>query len=94
LLYRGVPVEDLWKQIRYIDKLNFRLASIRVLRSAEVDIRADGTLDYPDELLRELDYTVCSVHSHFAFGKQQRTERIPRAMDNRYFNNLGHATGR
>jgi DNA polymerase (family X) len=91
---RGVPVDDLRKQIRFIDKLNSRSARIRVLKSAEVDILADGTLDYPDELLKELDYTVCSVHSRFAFGKQEQTERILRAMDNRYFNILGHATGR
>jgi len=91
---RGVSVEDLWKQIRFIDKLNGRLNGIRVLKSAEVDILADGSLDYPDDLLRELDYTVCSVHSRFAFGKSQQTERILRAMDNRYFNILGHATGR
>jgi DNA polymerase (family X) len=91
---RGVPVEDLRKQIRFIDKLNSRLTGIRVLKSAEVDILADGQLDYPDELLKELDYTVCSVHSRFGFGKQEQTERILRAMDNRYFNILGHATGR
>ena len=90
---RGVTAEDLWKQIRFIDKLNSHLG-IRVLKSAEVDILADGALDYPDELLRELDYTVCSVHSRFALGKQEQTERILRAMDNRYFNILGHATGR
>jgi DNA polymerase (family 10) len=59
-----------------------------------VDILADGSLDYPDDLLRELDYTVCSIHSRFAFAKEQQTERILRAMDNRYFNILGHATGR
>jgi DNA polymerase (family 10) len=91
---RGVSVEDLWQQIRFIDKLNSRLHGIRVLKSAEVDILADGSLDYPDDLLQELDYTVCSVHSRFAFGKEQQTERILRAMDNRYFNILGHATGR
>ena len=91
---RGVSVEDLWKQIRFIDKLNERPEGIRVLKSAEVDILADGSLDYPDDLLRELDYTVCSVHSRFAFGKGQQTERILRAMDNRYFDILGHATGR
>ena len=95
---RGVPVADLWKQVRAIDKLNdnlnSRLTGIQVLKSAEVDILADGTLDYPDELLAELDYTVCSVHSRFGFGKQEQTERILRAMDNRYFNILGHATGR
>lgn len=91
---RGVSIEDLRQQIRFIDKLNARLSGIRVLKSAEVDILADGTLDYPDELLRELDYTVCSVHSRFALGKQEQTERVLRAMDNRYFNILGHATGR
>jgi DNA polymerase (family 10) len=91
---RGVSVEDVWKQIRFIDKLNSRLNGIRVLKSAEVDILSDGTLDYPDDLLRELDYTVCSVHSRFASTRTQQTERILRAMDNRYFHILGHATGR
>jgi DNA polymerase (family 10) len=90
----GVSTENLWKQIGLIDKLNGRLQGIRILKSAEVDILADGKLDYPDELLRELDYTVCSIHSRFAFGKDQQTERILRAMDNRYFTILGHATGR
>lgn len=91
---RGVPVEDLWKQIRYIDKLNERFKGFRVLKSSEVDILVDGSLDYPDDLLRELDYTVCSIHSRFGLGKAEQTERIMRAMDNRYFNILGHATGR
>jgi len=91
---RGVTVENLWKQIRFIDKLNDRLDGIRVLKSAEVDILVDGSLDYPDDLLRELDYTVCSVHSRFGLDKAQQTKRILRAMDNRYFNILGHATGR
>ncbi len=87
-------VEDLWKQIRYIDKLNERLKGFRVLKSSEVDILADGSLDYPDDLLRELDYTVCSIHSRFGLARAEQTERIMRAMDNRYFNILGHATGR
>jgi DNA polymerase (family X) len=90
----GVSEENLWKQIRHIDRLNAKLGGIRVLKSAEVDILADGRLDYPDELLRELDYTVCSIHSRFGLGKAAQTERILRAMDNRYFNILGHATGR
>ena len=90
----GVSEEDLWRQIRFIDKLNARLSGIRVLKSAEVDILADGSLDYPDELLRELDYTVCSIHSRFGLGKAEQTQRILRAMDNPRFNILGHATGR
>lgn len=91
---RGVSIENLWAQIKYIDKLNGRLRGIRVLKSSEVDILADGSLDYPDDVLRELDYTVCSIHSRFGLDRQQQTDRLLRAMDNRYFNILGHATGR
>lgn len=90
----GVSEKDLWAQIKYIDKLNGRLRGFRILKSSEVDILADGSLDYPDDLLRELDYTVCSIHSRFALNREQQTERLLRAMDNRYFNILGHATGR
>jgi DNA polymerase (family 10) len=91
---RGLSVERLTQQIRDIDRLNGKLDGIRVLKSAEVDILADGSLDYPDGILRELDYTVCSVHSRFGLGREEQTERIMRAMDNRYFTILGHATGR
>ena len=93
-LAKGVSTEDLWEQIRYIDRLNSKFNCIRVLKSSEVDILLDGSLDYPDELLRELDYTICSIHSRFGLNREQQTERILRAMDNRYFNILGHATGR
>jgi DNA polymerase (family 10) len=74
--------------------LNARHPGIRILKSAEVDILADGSLDYPDDLLRELDYTVCSIHSRFALDKTAQTERLLRAMDHRSFTILGHATGR
>jgi DNA polymerase (family 10) len=91
---RGLTIEDLWAQIRFIDKLNARLRGFRILKSSEVDILADGSLDYPDEFLRELDYTVCSIHSRFGLNREQQTQRLLRAMDNKYFNILGHATGR
>jgi DNA polymerase (family 10) len=90
----GVSEEQLWEQIRAIDRINARRTGARILKSAEVDILADGALDYPDELLRELDYTICSIHSRFNLGPKQQTERILRAMDNPHFNILGHATGR
>lgn len=89
-----MPIGDLRKQIRFIDGLNGRPSGIHILKSAEVDILADGSLDYPDDVLRELDYTVCSIHSRFGLNREQQTERVMRAMDNRYFNILGHATGR
>jgi DNA polymerase (family X) len=91
----GVTEADLWKQIRFIDRLNEKASSsVRILKSAEVDILADGSLDYPDDLLKELDYTVCSIHSRFGKNKMEQTERLMRAMDHRYFNILGHPTGR
>jgi DNA polymerase (family 10) len=90
----GVSIEDLWAQIRFIDKLNSKLRGFRILKSSEVDILADGALDYPNDILKQLDYTVCSIHSRFTLGREAQTERILRAMDNRYFNILGHATGR
>lgn len=90
----GQSIEKLKAQICEIDKLNRSLAGFRILKSAEVDILADGTLDLPDDVLRELDYTVCSIHSRFAMGREKQTERVLRAMDNPYFTILGHATGR
>jgi DNA polymerase (family 10) len=90
----GVSIDNLRSQIRFIDKLNSKLRGFRILKSSEVDILADGSLDYPEKLLRELDYTVCSIHSRFALGREAQTERLMRAMDNRRFNILGHATGR
>jgi DNA polymerase (family 10) len=91
---RGVSVAALWTQIRRIDRLNEKGLGIRILKSAEVDILADGSLDYPDDLLAALDYTICSIHSRFRLGKGEQTERILRAMDHPAFTILGHATGR
>jgi DNA polymerase (family 10) len=91
---RGLSEEALREQIRAIDQLNRRLRGFVLLKAAEVDILAGGTLDYPDELLRQLDYTVCFIHSRFQLGRREQTERVLRAMDNPYFNIMGHATGR
>ena len=90
----GLTSKQLQKQLKAIDKLNSRLKGFVVLKSAEVDILEDGSLDYPDAILKELDYTVCSIHSRFRLNKEQQTARIMRAMDNPYFTILGHATGR
>ena len=91
---RGLSEDALREQIRNIDEFNEKTEGIVILKAAEVDILADGKLDYPDELLRQLDYTVCSIHSRFNLNKTEQTERVLRAMDNPYFNIMGHATGR
>jgi DNA polymerase (family 10) len=90
----GLTEERLFEQIRLIDQFNRRAKKLVVLKSAEVDILEDGTLDYSNAVLRELDFTICSIHSRFALDKDRQTARILRAMDNPFFNILGHATGR
>jgi DNA polymerase (family 10) len=90
----GLTEKRLREHIRAIEKVNARLKDFVILKSAEVDILEDGTLDYSNGMLKQLDFTICSVHSRFALNKEQQTERIMRAMDNPYFKILGHATGR
>ncbi len=90
----GLTEKRLLQHIKAIDKLNSRLKNFRILKSAEVDILEDGKLDYSNRALKELDFTICSIHSRFALDREKQTERILRAMDNPYFNILGHATGR
>lgn len=90
----GQDASRLAQQIAEIDRLNEKLEGIVILKAAEVDILEDGSLDLPDEILKELDLTVCSIHSRFHLPREKQTERIIRAMDNPYFNILGHPTGR
>ena len=90
----GLDAKRLAAQIKEIDRLNARPDGITILRSSEVDILEDGTLDLPDSILRELDFTVCAVHSHFGLSAERQTERILRAMDNPLFTILAHPTGR
>lgn len=90
----GLDRQRLSAQIREIDKLNEKLDGIVILKSSEVDILDNGKLDLPDEILTQLDMTVCAVHYKFNLTRQQQTERILRAMDNRYFSILAHPTGR
>lgn len=69
-------------------------APIRVFLGSEVDILADGDLDYEPATLRDLDFVVASVHSRFGMDVDEMTERIVRATENRYTTFLGHLSGR
>ena len=90
----GFDAERLARRNEEIDRLNGKLKGFVVLKSIEVDILTDGALDLPDSILKELDLTVCSVHSRFNLPREKQTERILRAMDNPYFNVLAHPSGR
>lgn len=90
----GLSAKQLRQQLEKIDLLNEQLDGIVLLKSSEVDILEDGSLDYPDEILRELDFTVCAIHQKFDLSRKKQTERILRAMDNPCFNILAHPSGR
>lgn len=90
----GLSEGELAAQIDEIDQLNAELEGIRILKSSEVDIHEDGSLDYGDDILRRLDYTVCAIHAGFNLSREKQTERVLRAMDNPHFTILAHPTGR
>jgi DNA polymerase (family 10) len=89
----GVAIGDLRARAASVRGLSDTLG-IRVLMGAEVDILADGSLDYPDEVLAELDVVVGSVHSRFRMPAGDMTRRIVRALENPHLDILGHPTGR
>lgn len=91
---RGLDPQRLLKQLDEIDRLNQTLDGITILRGIEVDILEDGSLDLPDSALKRLDLVVGAVHGAFDLPRRKQTERILRAMDNRYFTILAHPGGR
>lgn len=91
---KGLDANALTEHIKKIDKINEKLKNFTVLKGIELDILEDGSLDLPDNVLKELDVIVCSVHYKFNLPIQAQTERILRAMDTPYFNIFAHPTGR
>ena len=90
----GLSPQRIRKQITLVRKLNKKARGITVLIGSEVDILKDGSLDYKDSILKELDFVVASVHSYFKLPKKEMTQRIIKAMQNKYVNVIGHPTGR
>ncbi|MFZ2147583.1 MAG: DNA polymerase/3'-5' exonuclease PolX [Sedimentisphaerales bacterium] len=90
----GLSAERLAQQIKEIRKLNEELKGIAILAGTEVDIHADGSLDFDDKLLAELDFVIASIHSGLASSREKVTIRTLKAMDNPYVNCIGHPTGR
>jgi DNA polymerase (family 10) len=91
----GLSLDEIEQQHKAIDKLNKKYPkSFRVLKGIESDILADGSLDYPDEVLERFDFVVASVHSRFKLDTKEQTARIVRAVENPHTTILGHMTGR
>jgi DNA polymerase (family X) len=95
----GMSAQTALKQKAEIDSLNLDFmsdggSSFRVFFGVESDILADGSLDYPDEILAQFDFIVASVHIGFKMTEQEATERVIKAVSNPYTTILGHPTGR
>lgn len=92
----GLDETRLRAQIAEIRKLNAEYADegFRLFAGSEVDILKDGSLDFSDELMAELDYVVASVHNVFTLSEAEMTKRIIRAIENPHVTMLGHLTGR
>ena len=89
----GLSHDRLLQQIQVLRSLEGH-RNIKVLCGSEVDIRADGSLDYPDELLGKLDVVVASVHSAMGQDSEKMTQRVIEAMHNPYVTVIGHPTCR
>jgi DNA polymerase (family 10) len=90
---RGMNEKKIRKQWREIDGIAEKYR-IKVLKGAEVDILNGGELDYPKEILEELDIVIGSVHSSLKMPKEKMTARIMNALENEHLDILGHPTGR
>jgi DNA polymerase (family 10) len=90
----GLDEARLREQITEIRNLNKEWDDFRLFAGSEVDILKDGTLDFADDLLAELDYVVASVHNAFQLNEKDMTKRILKAVENPYVTMIGHVTGR
>lgn len=92
---RGMNDKNIEKQWKEIDKLQKKLGDkIKILKGSEVDILKDGTLDFEDKILKQLDIVIISAHLHNRLPAEEQTKRLIRAIENPYVKILGHPTGR
>ncbi|MBI2000798.1 MAG: DNA polymerase/3'-5' exonuclease PolX [candidate division NC10 bacterium] len=90
----GMQEEQVLKMIAEVRALNKKMRGFRILAGCEVDITGDGSLDFPNEILRQLDLVLVSVHSRFKMSREEMTARIVRAVQHPLVHLLGHPTGR
>ena len=90
----GLTEKRMVEHIKKLRAADEKGLGIRVLAGSEVDILKDGSLDYSDEILAQLDVVVCSIHSYFNLDRAAMTERMLAAIENPYTQIIGHPTGR
>ena len=90
----GLQEEDIRRQHEEVEALNQETPDFHIFKGIESDIRADGGLDYDDDLLSTFDFVVASVHARFNMGEAEMTRRLVRAIEHPSTTILGHLTGR
>lgn len=90
----GLSPETLEKKLNEVRKADEKYDEIKLLCGSEVDILKDGSLDYEDAILAELDFVVASIHTSFQIGEKAMTERMIRAVNNPHVRTIAHPTGR
>jgi len=91
---KGLSIERVLQQQEEIDHLNKKIDNFHIFKGIESDILNDGSLDYPDEILKKFDFIVASIHSNPKMTEAKATERLIKAIENPYTTILGHPTGR
>ncbi|WP_106589142.1 DNA polymerase/3'-5' exonuclease PolX [Salsuginibacillus halophilus] len=90
----GLNEERLRRQIEEVRRVNEEKQDIEVLAGTEMDIRPDGTLDFSDDLLKELDFVIASIHSAFSQTQEELHHRLEQALSNPHVHMIAHPTGR
>jgi len=90
----GLDKNELDLKKKEIERLNKRYKDIKILFGTEVDINSEGNLDYPDDVLKEIDIVIAAIHTGFKQSKEVLTKRLIKACQNRYVHIIAHLTGR
>jgi DNA polymerase (family X) len=91
---KGLSIERVLQQHEEIDHLNKKIDGFHIFKGIESDILSDGSLDYPEEILKRFDLVVASIHSNLKMDDEKATTRLIKAIENPYTTILGHPTGR
>lgn len=91
---RGLSEKQVDKKIKEIEKINKKYDEIQVFCSTECDIKKDGSLDYPDKILKKFDYVGIGIHTSFKMTAEEATERITKGIQNKYATFIAHPTCR
>jgi len=90
----GLKEEEIASYFEEIDKLNKKYESFKIFKGIESDILLDGSLDYSNEILSKFDFVIAAIHSSFNLSEEQMTDRIVKAIENKFTTMIAHPTGR